>query len=264
MCGYRVPSLRGSIFRQASWDTKIMACFVLVHGAYHGGWCWKRVVPLLRRHGHEAHTPTLTGLGERKNLLSPAIDLSTHIHDIAGLMDHGDLRQVILVGHSYAGMIISGVAEIIPDRVRCLVYLDAMVPHDGQCVFDILPGVQSRMREKQVSGETVKIITPPDPAAFGISDPEDIAWVRPLLTPMPWKCYAEPISIGNPRAAHIPKIYILCGKQTGGELQQSHERAFEIARGAGWSRKILAGRPHDVMITHPAELSHALLECVAT
>jgi len=238
-----------------------MACFVLVHGAYHGGWCWEKVAPLLRRYAHEVHAPTLTGLGELKHLLSAKIDLPTHITDIVQFLSRNNLRQVILVGHSYAGMVISGVAEVVPDRIGRLIYLDAMVPHDGQCVFDIVPGTKLRAQEIAVSGHRVKIIIPPDPQAFGVTDPEDIAWMKPRLTPMPWKCYSEPITIVNPLALAIPKTYILCKEQAGGELQRSHERAFETAKGAGWQMKIITG-PHDVMITQPGELARVLLECV--
>ncbi|MCX6354374.1 MAG: alpha/beta hydrolase [Candidatus Aureabacteria bacterium] len=238
-----------------------MAYFVLVHGAYHGGWCWEKVAPLLRRHAHEVAAPTLTGLGELKHLLSAKIDLSTHIADIVRFLTHHSLRQVVLVGHSYAGMVISGVAEIVPDRIGRLIYLDAMVPHDGQCVFDILPGTRLRAKDIAVSGHRVKIIIPPDPQAFGVTDPENIAWMNPRLTPMPWKCYAEPIKISNPLAVPIPKTYILCKEQAVGELRRSHERAFEAAKGACWQMKVITG-PHDLMITHPGELARVLLECV--
>src|SRR6185312_289139 len=113
--------------------------FVLVHGAWHGGWCWKRVSPLLRALGHEVFTPTLTGLGERQHLMSPEVGLDTHIKDVLGVLEYEDLHDVILVGHSYAGMVIAGVAEKAAERIAHLVYLDAFVPADGKSLADYQP-----------------------------------------------------------------------------------------------------------------------------
>src|SRR5438128_128006 len=104
-----------------------MATFVLVHGAWHGGWCWKRVTPLLRAAGHEVYATTLTGLGERVHLASPNVGLALHVQDVVGVLEYEDLRDVILVGHSYGGIVISGVADRVPERLRHLVYLDALV-----------------------------------------------------------------------------------------------------------------------------------------
>ena len=112
-----------------------MATYVLVHGAWHGGWCWQRVTPLLRAAGHEVLTPTLTGLGERSHLANSAIDLNTHIQDVVNVLEYEDLRKVILVGHSYGGMVITGVSERVPERLTHLVYLDAFVPRDGQSLL---------------------------------------------------------------------------------------------------------------------------------
>ena len=113
--------------------------FVLVHGAWHGGWCWQRVTPLLRAAGHEVYAPTLTGLGERAHLADHKIDLVSHVADIAGLLEMEDLEQVVLVGHSYAGMVITGVADRAAARLKRLVYVDAFLPAHGQCVLDFWP-----------------------------------------------------------------------------------------------------------------------------
>src|SRR5690242_2869175 len=107
-----------------------MATYVLVPGAWLGGWCWQRVTPLLRAAGHEVYTPTLTGLGERVHLGSPETDLDTHIQDIVNVLVYEDLRDVVLLGHSYSGMVVTGVADRVPDRLSQLVYLDAIVPND--------------------------------------------------------------------------------------------------------------------------------------
>src|ERR687889_2155513 len=109
-----------------------MTTFVLVHGSCHGGWCWKKVTPLLRKYGHDVYFPTLTGLGERDHLLSKDIDLYTHIHDITQVLEYEDLNEVILVGHSYGGLVIGGVAEVIPERIKHLVYLNAYIPQDNK------------------------------------------------------------------------------------------------------------------------------------
>src|SRR6266516_1091932 len=114
-----------------------MATFVLDHGGFHGGWCWKRVTPHLRAAGHEVYAPTLTGLGERCHLASPETNLSTHIQDILNVLSYEDLTDVVLVGHSCSGMVITGVADRAPERVTRLVYLDAFVPEDGQALRDL-------------------------------------------------------------------------------------------------------------------------------
>ncbi len=236
-----------------------MLRFVLIHGAYHGGWCWRKTVDILCGHRIEALTPTLTGLGERSHLLTGEIDLTTHITDIVQVLKFEDLHDVVLVGHSYAGMVISGVAEIIPERISHLVYLDAFVPLDGQTVFDILPGTKARAAEITWAGQKIKVITPPPPQVFGVDDPADVAWVSSRLTPMPYKCYEEPIKIHNKAVASIPKTYLICDIQSGGDLQKSHERAFEMAGKSGWESKRLAGS-HDIMVTHPKELANYFLE----
>jgi pimeloyl-ACP methyl ester carboxylesterase len=122
------------------------ATFVLIHGAWHGGWCWKKLTPLLRAAGHEVYTPTLTGLADRAHLLSPQIGLNTHIADISALLEYEDLHNVILVGHSDGGMVITGVAEVAAQRLAHLVFLDAFVPQDGQSLFDTIPDRGAAMK----------------------------------------------------------------------------------------------------------------------
>src|SRR5262249_14497470 len=125
-----------------------MITYVLVHGAWHGGWCWKKVTPLLRASGYAVFTPTLTGLGERSHLLSPEVSLHTHIQDVVAVVEYEDLREVMLVGHSYGGMVITGVAERVPARLSQLVYLDAFVPEHGQALLDLhSPDERARFQE---------------------------------------------------------------------------------------------------------------------
>ena len=140
-----------------------MATYVLVHGAWHGGWCWKRATPLLLAAGHDVFTPTLTGLGERSHLLAPEIDLEVHIQDIMAILHYEGLSDVTPVGHSYGGMVIMGVSDKVPERLSQLIYLDAFVPENGQSLFDLLtPESSTSFRERaQADGSGWQI--PPRP-----------------------------------------------------------------------------------------------------
>ena len=128
-----------------------MTTFVLVHGSCHGGWCWKEVTPLLRKYGHDVYTRTLTGLGERSHLVSRNVGLHTHILDIIQVLEYEDLSEVTLVGHSYGGLVIGGVAEVIPERIKRLVYLDAYIPQDNKSAFDIVPGLEAIYKERALT-----------------------------------------------------------------------------------------------------------------
>ena len=130
-----------------------MATFVLVHPAWFGGWCWRKVTPLLRARGHDVHTPTLTGLGERAHLACPEIGLGTHIEDAVNVLRYQDLSDVILVGISSGRMVISGVADRLPQRIARLVYLDAVVPEEGQCLLDLIPPDRRAAMEALVEAE---------------------------------------------------------------------------------------------------------------
>ena len=124
-----------------------MSTFVLVHGAWHGSWCWKRVRRALQARGHEVFTPTLTGVGERSHLLAPQVDLDTHINDVVNCVKWEELSDVVLCGHSYGGCVIRGAADRIADRIGALVYLDAFVPETGRSLHDTLP---QKTRDGQV------------------------------------------------------------------------------------------------------------------
>ena len=162
-----------------------MTTFVLVHGAWHGGWCYKRVARLLRQAGHEVYTPTLTGLGERAHLMNRAIDLDTHVKDIVGVIRCEELSDVVLCGHSYGGMVITGVAEQIAAKIRSLVYLDAFVPENGKSLFDYASAERSgQMRDDATqNGEGYKI-TPLPAAAFAVNA-QDAAWVDAMCVKQP-------------------------------------------------------------------------------
>jgi pimeloyl-ACP methyl ester carboxylesterase len=236
-----------------------MATFVLVHGAWHGGWCWKKVTPLLRAAGHEVFTPTLTGLGERAHLLSPEIDLSLHIRDVVNVLEYEDLHGVVLVGHSYAGMVITGVASQVPGRLAHLVYLDAAVPRDRESRLelvddDLRASVEERVRTR---GDGWKIpVTESNLDNWRITDPSDRAWVWPRLAPHPFETYREIIRLGEAAIEGIPRTFIRCTAPVSASATPSVERVLEET---GWRYRDLA-TGHDAMVTMPGELADLLLE----
>src|SRR4030042_5723313 len=147
-----------------------MTTFVLVHGSFGGGWVWQKVTPLLRSQGQDVYTPRLTGLSDRSHLLDCGVNLTMHITDVASLLYYEDLSDVVLVGHSYAGMVITGVAANIPDRLKLLVYLDAYVPSDGQNEFELWP-TEARVAAQADMMAGSGLRQPPPPAILGITDP---------------------------------------------------------------------------------------------
>jgi pimeloyl-ACP methyl ester carboxylesterase len=230
-----------------------MATFVLVHGSCHGGWCWKKVIPLLTSHRHRVNTPTLTGLGERSHLVREDIDLSTHILDIIQVFEYEDLDDVILVGHSYGGMVIGGAAEKIPNRIKGLVYLDGYIPKDGKTAFDLVPGLEDVYKTRSLSEQGKEwLVQPYDPTAWGVTNTEDIAWMNRHLSPMPWHTHDQPIRINNPEARKIPKSYISCT-----EYKDFHFMAQRAKLQLDWDyHELKTG--HDAMIIAPNEFVQVL------
>jgi pimeloyl-ACP methyl ester carboxylesterase len=230
-----------------------MATFVLVHGSCHGGWCWKKVIPLLTSHSHRVNTPTLTGLGERSHLVRKDIDLSTHVLDVIQVFEYEDLDDVILVGHSYGGMVIGGVAEKIPNRIKGLVYLDGYIPKDGKTAFDLVPGLEDVYKTRSFSKQGKEwLVQPYDPIVWGVTNTEDIAWMKRHLSPMPWHTHDQPIRINNPEARIIPKSYISCT-----EYKDFHFMAQRAKLQLGWDyHELKTG--HDAMIIAPNEFVQVL------
>jgi len=224
-----------------------MATFVLVHGSWHGGWCWQKVARLLRQSGHEVYTPTLTGLGERSHLATKKSGLELHIQDILNVLEFEDLHKVVLVGHSYAGLVITSVAERAPGRVARLVYLDAFIPHDGQSAFDMLPGAEKEWRQQAAEQGDGWLVPPLPPSVMGITDPADIAWVQDRLTPLPIFTHQQPYRLTSAAALQLPKTYVLC---TGFGFQSTAREAQSL----GWDYFELE-TGHDAMITMPDELA---------
>ncbi len=241
-----------------------MATFVLVHGAWHGGWCWSRLIPFLEAAGHRAFGPSLTGLGDQAHLLSPEIGLTTHIQDVVRLCQEQGLRQVILVGHSYGGMVITGVADRVPDQVAHLVYFDTFVPRDGQAMADFAPLVKSVFRwQARRRGDGWRL-DPPRGETFGVTEEPDVNWVRAMLTPQPLKTFEEPLRLSDPDiVSHFPRTHISCTRR--GLLvaffrRLLFPRALHLKE-PGWRlRQLPTG--HDAMITMPRELAGLLLDVV--
>jgi pimeloyl-ACP methyl ester carboxylesterase len=204
-----------------------MATLVLVHGTTAGGWVWKDVTRRLREAGHEVYTPTLTGLGERAHLLTRETGLLTHVTDIVNMLRYEDLYEVILVGHSYAGMVIAGVAEQVPERIRELVYFDAAVPENGESMVDSMPAEIREDMEQRVQREGEGWLIPV------MRGPND---VPARNTPHPWKAWAESLALKNPAARQIPCVYVRfsADKQPGAFFQVALETSWQRAQARGW------------------------------
>jgi pimeloyl-ACP methyl ester carboxylesterase len=235
-----------------------MATYVLVHGGGHGGWCYQRVALLLQAEGHTVYAPTMTGLGERAHLLSADVDLHRHIEDIAAVLQYEDLRDVILVGHSYGGMVITGVADRVPDRVGRLVFLDAANPVNGQSLADVAGPVINAVRPygEVVNGLELVLLPAPDAGLlYGVTDPDDLAWMSERLTPHPWQCFEQPLDLANEDALWaIPQFHIVCTST----LATRDKALMETARAAGRLWDIDTG--HDLMITEPVKVTRALVQ----
>ena len=230
--------------------------FMLVHGAWHGGWCWGRVRPLLEARGHTVLTPTQTGLGERAHLLSREIDLNVFVEDIARVFIMEQLEDVVLVGHSFAGNAISGIAEQMPERLRQLIYLDAILIQSGETPFSRNPPqvAAARIKASQDFDGGISIPVPPLDA-FGVTKPEDIAWIGNRLVPHPLQTFQSALSFSNPIGNGVPATYIACTEPWYAPLASSRDRAKEM----GWPiREIATG--HDAMVTAPGELAELLIE----
>lgn len=239
-----------------------MSTYLLVHGAWHSGQCWERVVPLLASAGHRVAAPTLTGYGDTAHLLSPEVGLDTHVEDVVTLITEEDLTEVILVGHSYAGLVISSAANRIPDRVAHLVYLDAMVPEDGETAVDVLPVAQAQIDRALESDSGWRIPPlpelPPPTGLFGVTDPADVAWLRTMLSDQPVRCLQQPVRLDNPAVNTIPRTHIHC---VVGEPEGLARRPVPAIQPNGTPSQVWElATGHDCMITTPVDLAELLLK----
>ena len=206
-----------------------MSTFVLVHGAWHGSWCWKRVRKALQAQGHEVFTPTLTGIGERSHLLSPEVNLATHIDDVVNLVRWEELSDVVLCGHSYGGCVISGVADRIPDRISELVYLDAFVLQDGESAHDALPSAQRDLQLELTRHHGEGWRVPPIPAEVFAVNATDIEWVNRQCTMQSLATFQQAIKLKGAGAAK-PATFILAT----GWADTPFPFFYERAKARGW------------------------------
>jgi pimeloyl-ACP methyl ester carboxylesterase len=238
--------------------------YVLVHSAWHGGWCWKKLTALLRARGHVVLAPTLTGLGERAHLASRDVGLETHIKDVVNVLDFENLSNVNLVGHSSSGAVITGVADRVPQRLAQVVYLDAFVPENGQTLMDLIPTERREGMEQRVKIEGEGWLLPslaPMPwdefllKAWKITDESDRRWMLARLAPTPFKVFKDPVRCPNFESTSLARTFIRCLHWP----NDTFDRHLAHARSAlGWQHYELA-TSHEPFITHPGQLAEVLL-----
>lgn len=232
-----------------------MATFVLVHGAWSGAHTFRRVRPMLRAAGHEVFTPSLTGLGERSHLLSPEIGLTTHVHDVANAILYEDLSEIVLVGYSYGGSVVTGALEYVADRVRDLVYLDAFLPDDGQSIDDMM-GVT-----RTAFGLGVSWLVPPLPRTFENAEVE--AFVQLRRSDQPIRCFVEPVRLAKPVESYeFSRTYIKATGEPRPEVSHPFWQAADrVINDDRWRYREIATN-HMIPSNRPAELAELLLELV--
>ncbi|MES3001748.1 MAG: alpha/beta fold hydrolase [Pseudomonadota bacterium] len=245
-----------------------MTDFVLVHGAWHGGWCWRRVVDRLYASGHRAHAVTLTGVGERAHLMSPAITLETHIADVARAIEAEEMSDVVLAAHSYAGMIGTAIADRHPGLLRHLVYVDAVVPEPGESWSSTHASAtrEARIAAAEASGN--HSFPPPDPSVYGLEG-ADAEWVKRRQTAHPGHTYQVALQFDPRRVALVPRTFVSCVRPAlatidpvRARLSGDHLWAGAWPTGGG-ARVAELQTGHDPMISAPEELTRILLECAA-
>ena len=243
-----------------------MANFVLVHGAWHGGWCWSRVVDALHAQGHRAHAVTLTGLGERAHLLSSFITLETHIADVANVIEAEELQDVVLAVHSYAGMIGTAIADRMPQRLRHLVYVDAVVPRPGESWSSTHASATREARLAAAKASPEYSFPAPDPAVFGLAA-EDHAWVQRRQTPHPGHTYQAALQFDPVRVASVPRTFVDCTKPRLGTIDSIRPRVRDpnfwdgAWAGGGGVRIEELATGHDPMVSAPGDLTRLLVAC---
>ena len=235
-----------------------MATYVLVHGGGHGGWCYQPVVRRLQAAGHVVYAPTLSGLGERAHQLHAGIDLDTHVTDVVDLLRYEDLHDVVLVGHSYGGMVITGVADRARDRIGTLVYLDAAHPTNGQSLRDVAGAHMDLARDLGDTIDGIELVLLPGAGAagfYGVTDPEVAAWADERLTAHPWACFEQPLVLQDEdavRAIRRVKINTTESLEASGPtkraIQLDGDLTFEVDTG------------HDLMLSEPDRVADLLVQ----
>ena len=236
--------------------------FLLVHGAWHGGWCWRRVGEALMARGHRVFAPSLTGLGERAHLFSKDISLQTHVEDILSVIETEELGSVVLVGHSYGGFVISGVADTLRERVAHYIYLDGSVPPDmspgaafSWAEFNPPEAREARLKSVREQGKGVGLPAPP-PSAFAVTQPADVAWLQRRLRPMPLATYTGTFTFKNSGSNGLKRTYIAANNPPYALLAAARNR---IRDDPTWSFTTLEAG-HDAMVTAPEQLASLLMK----
>jgi pimeloyl-ACP methyl ester carboxylesterase len=224
-----------------------MATFVVAHGAWSAGWGWKKMHPLMQARGHQLITPTHTGLGERSHLAGPEIDLDIHIADILGVLTFEDLNGINLIGHSYGGMVATGVADRARARIAKLIYIDAFAPNDGDSVIDLLPATARAQRKPSSDGFIPPVPMPADTA------PEDRAWGEPLRRPQPAKTFEQKLKFHG-GALTLPRHYIYCTRNA---PDDRFRQFLERAKRENWGASEIDSS-HNPHITCPEVLADLL------
>ena len=228
--------------------------FVLVHGAWHGGWCWRRVSDLLQRQGHKVFTPTLTGLGERSHLMSKEIRLATHVTDVVNHIKWEGLEGVVLCGHSYGGMVVSGVAEQTADKISSIVFLDAFVPDNGEALSDLTGAATlDLLRAAQAKGDIG--IPARTAASFNVNE-NDRAWVDAMCVPQPIATFLDKMTLTGARESIAKKSYI----RALNNANPGFDKAMARAKADPSWRTYEVPCGHDVMVDMPERLAEILVE----
>jgi pimeloyl-ACP methyl ester carboxylesterase len=234
--------------------------FVLAHGSWHGGWCWKKVADRLRAKGHAVYAPSYTGMGDRAHLLSKDITIDTFAEDLVQVIQGEELADVILVGHSFGGVPISGAADRVPEKIARLVYLDSVLVESGRSAFSYYPPAEAEARIKAAEKATNGVAVPVPqqlPAVWGLGkegDP-DYDWARRRLSPHPLQTYLTALTFKGPVGNDLPRTYIHCTQPSHPVLEDSRSL---VRSWSGWKWVDLAA-PHDSMITHPDAVVELLL-----
>jgi pimeloyl-ACP methyl ester carboxylesterase len=228
--------------------------FVLVHGAWHGGWCWRRVADLLQAKGHKVFTPTLTGLGERSHLLRPGINVSTHVTDVVNVIKWERLDDVVLCGHSYGGLVVSGVAEQIAGKIGSIVFLDAFLPDNGDSMATLTS--QAVRDQLKAAGDRGDLGVPARSAAAFLVNEKDQAWVDAMCVPQPVGCFTEAMKISGARDRIGKKSYIRAAAYPNPGFDKALAR---VKADKSW-RVYEVPCGHDVMVDMPERLAEILLE----
>ena len=256
----------GWLVDRAARKEQALATFVLVHPAWLGGWCWSRVAALLRARGNEVHAPTLTGLGERAHLATPEVGLQTHITDVVNLVTFEGLTDIVLVGTSSSGTVVTGVAATVADRIGSVVYLDAFVPSEGQSTRDLLPPERQAAFDTMVATEgdgwlLPRFAPPPWPVIlrelWQVVDDADAEWVLHRLRPTPYRHFTEPLAPGGDLEG-VRRSFVCCSRRPFAGPTPFDSFAADAQSNPGWTYREIDA-PHVAYVTHPHQVAAALV-----